>query len=301
MSMNRAVLITGTNGFIAGHVCRYLRQRGYYVVGLGRHPQSLVPVDEYVCCDLGTDETLRILDNLKVKKLDAIVHLAADMRHEPYTVPVVTTNCGGTQRLLELCESRGIPAFVQLSSLPVIGHPVQHPITEDHPLHPPTVYHVTKHTQELLAEYANYTFGLRTLSFRISAPVGPGMNPKTIFPVFVNKALAGEDITLLGKGTRKQTYVHVDDIAQAIQKGIESDAHGVYNLASHNLLSNYELACRCKAVLGSDSNIVFSGREDPADEYVWDVSLERISAAIGYEPVVGIDEAIKEYAATIAR
>ena len=162
-------------------------------------------------------------------------------------------------------------------------------------MHPPTVYHVTKHAQELLAEYAHYTHGLRTLSYRITAPVGIRMNPKTIFPVFVNKAMKNEDIVLLGKGTRKQTYIHVRDIAQAIWKGIESDAQGVFNLSSHNLLSNYELACRCKRVTGSDSHIVFSGKEDPMDDYVWDVSIDKLRSATGYEPEVDIDEAIEEY------
>lgn len=107
---------------------------------------------------------------------------------------------------------------------------------------PPTVYHVTKHTQELLADYASYTFGLRTVSLRICSPVGCGVNPKTIFPVFVNKALSGEDITIYGQGTRKQTYIHVKDIAQAIYRCIVSQAQGVYNLASYNLISNLDLA-----------------------------------------------------------
>lgn len=289
------VIVTGSNGFIGKHVCKYFKEKGLYVVGVGRHEQSMIDVDEYVCCDLSTDEAKKICDKVRVK-VDAVVHLAADMRHEPYTVDVTTTNCGGTQRLLEMCEEKQVGVFLQLSSLPVIGKPNQHPIMENHSIKPPTVYHVTKHTQELLANYADYTFGLRTASFRISAPVGIGMNPKTIFPVFVHKALNNENIVLSGKGTRKQTYVHVRDIAQALYKALFNDAHGVYNLSSNNLLSNYELALKCKEVLGSDSEIQFSGKEDYMDDYCWDVSLDRIKSDIGYNPEVGIEEAINELA-----
>lgn len=290
------IIVTGSNGFIGKHVCGYLKEKGCYIVGVGRHEGSLAKVDEYVCCDLSSDDAKKICMNTAVKKIDAIIHLAADMRHEPYTVDVVTTNCGGTQRLLEMCEENGIPIFLQLSSLPVIGKPNEHPITENHSLKPPTVYHVTKHTQEMLAEYANYTFGLRTASFRISAPVGIGMNPKTIFPVFVNKALNSEDIVLSGKGTRKQTYIHVRDIAQALYKALNSNAQGVYNLSSNNLLSNYELAVKCKEVLKSNSHILISGKDDYMDDYVWDVSLERISRDTGYKPEVDIETAINELA-----
>ncbi len=289
------VLVTGSNGFIGSNVCKYLKQRGCYVIGLGRRAVSTVAdVDDYICCDLSSDATAYIFDG---RDVDAVVHLAADMRHAPYEIDVVAHNCVGTQRLLEACEIKAISVFVQLSSLPVIGQPVEHPITERHPLHPPTVYHVTKHTQEMLAEYADYTHGLRTVSFRISAPVGVGMNQKTIFPTFVRNAMADKDIVLYGHGTRRQTFVHVDDISQAIYKAILSDkARGVYNLASRNLFSNIELAEMCIKVLSSSSRIAFNGQSDPMDNDVWDVSLEHIIEDIGYEPTVSMEYAILEQA-----
>ena len=289
------VLVTGSNGFIGSNLCRYLKKQGCDVIGLDLAGASRVDaVDEYIQCDLSTEATGLILNG---HTIDALVHLAADMRHAPYEVDVVRNNCVGEQRLLELCEAQKVPIFVQLSSLPVIGRPVEHPITEKHPLHPPTVYHATKRMMELLADYAYYTHGLRTVSFRICAPVGVGMNQKTIFPTFVRNALAGNDIVLYGKGTRKQTYIHVNDIAQAIYKAILSDkAQGVYNLGSHNLLSNEELAHKCVDTLKSSSKIVFNGQPDPMDEDEWDISLDRVKADTGYEPLVSIEEAILEQA-----
>lgn len=290
------ILVTGSNGFIGSHVCRYLREQGCYVVGLGRSSEPKTECDEYVSCDLFSDRVAHIFDETKIDSVDAVVHLAADMRHEPYEVQVVANNCTGTQRLLEMAEAHGIPVFVQLSSLPVIGLPKEHPITESHPIHPPTVYHITKHMQELLAEYATYTHGIRTASFRICSPVGEGDNPKTIFPTFVKKALSGEDIVLYGKGTRKQTYIHARDIAIALWKAINSDAQGVYNLASYNLISNIDLAKKCIEVTGSESKIVFADNDDPLDGVVWDVSIERLKADTGFEPTISIEDAIADVA-----
>lgn len=290
------ILLTGSNGFIGTHVCRYLREQGCYVIGIGRSESAKTPCDEYVCCDLFTDKVAAIFDETKVDTVDAVIHLAADMRHEPFEVDVVKNNCTGTQRLIELCEEKKIPVFVQLSSLPVIGLPEEHPITEAHPIHPPTVYHITKHMQELLAEYATYTHSLRTASFRICSPVGEGDNPKTIFPTFVRKALNNEDIVLYGKGTRKQTYIHAKDIAIALWKAINSDAQGVYNLASYNLISNIDLAKRCVELLGSSSEIKFADNVDPLDEVVWDVSIEKLKADTGFEPTMSIDDAIIDVA-----
>lgn len=293
------ILVTGSNGFIGGHLCRYLKNESDYVVGFDKGDVSRTLVDEYIKGDMASEELKGLMAKLSIDHLDALVHMAADMRHEPYGADIVANNCVGTQRLLEFCEANNVPVFIQLSSLPVIGEPLEVPITEKHSLKPPTVYHVTKITQELLANYATYTFGLRTVSFRICSPVGIGVNPKTIFPTFVKKAVNNEDLVLIGKGTRKQTYIHVDDISRAVKKAILCNAQGVYNLASNNLLSNYELAKKCVEVTGSSSKIIFDKKEDPMDHYCWEISLEGIKKDIGYEPKVSIDDAIREYAAYI--
>jgi len=293
------IIVTGSNGFIGGHVAEYLKQNNEYVIGLGRseNPKNQSVISEYVQCDLTTEKIYHLLNEVRVDHIDAVVHLAADMRREPYCVEVVEANCGGTQRLLEFCELNNINVFVQLSSLPVIGHPVEHPITEKHPLAPYTVYHITKHTEEMLAEYAGQYRGLRTASFRISAPVGTGMNPNTIFPTFVRNAIMNKDLVLSGKGTRKQNYVHVRDIAQALYRAIKwEQTKGVYNLTGDLLLSNTELAEMCIDVLNSKSKIVYSGKDDLADEYIWDASLDKIKKDCDYEPLESMETAIKEYA-----
>lgn len=289
------VLVTGSNGFIGKHVCKYLKERNFHVIGLGRREQSeTTEVDEYISCDL-SDVSMR--ETLKGLEADAVVHLAADMRQQPYETEVVHHNCVGTQQLLEACIADNVKVFVQLSSLPVIGKPIEHPITEAHPIKPPTVYHVTKYTEELLADFAYRMRGLRTVSFRISAPVGIGMKEKTIFPTFIKNALQGKDLQLYGKGTREQTFIHVNDIAQAIYKAILSEqAVGVYNLSSHNRISNCNLAKLCKEVLHSESRIVYVEVEDEMDCDIWDISLERIEKDMGFKPMVSLEESIIELA-----
>lgn len=296
------LLITGTNGFIGSHVATYFKKRGYVVIGLGRsaQPADETIVNEYIQCDIGTSFVMRI-PQMVSSQIDAVIHLAADMRKEPHCVEVVSANCGGTQRLLEMCDTNDIGTFLQLSSLPVIGHPVEHPITESHPLNPYTVYHITKVTEELLANYAYQYHGVRTASFRISAPIGPRMNPHTIFSVFIRKALANEDIELLGKGTRKQNYLSVHDISRCCELSLQAEAvHGVYNLTSNLLFSNLELAEMIIRVLNSKSKIVFHG-EDPADNYVWDASIEKINRDAGYIPSAKMVDLINEYALWLSK
>lgn len=290
------ILLTGSNGFIGNHVAQYLKGKGHYIIGLGRNEKAYNPsvVDEYIQCNLASDKVKELV--YITKKLDAVIHLAADMRKEPHLIEVITANCVGTQRLLEFCECNDIKVFLQLSSLPIIGKPAFHPITEEHPIHPYTVYHITKRTEELLANYANEYHGIRTASFRISAPIGTRVNPNTIFPTFIRKAINNEELVLLGKGTRKQNYLYVNDISRCLELALEKDSvKGVYNLTSDILISNKELAETIIKVLNSQSNIILTGN-DPADEYVWDASLEKLKQDSGYEPLGKLEDIIKEYA-----
>lgn len=292
------VIVTGANGFIGKNVCGYLLEKGCCVFGIDLASTSKTECTEYIAGDLCEN---KIYDLLKSKNIsfDAVVHLAADMRAYPYEADVIRNNTCCTQKMIEFCESLKVPVFVQLSSLPIIGTPDVLPITENHTITPPTVYHVSKYVQELLADYAQRVHKLRTVSFRICAPIGRGMNQKTIFYAFMSKALKNEPIKLIGKGTRKQNYIHVYDIAKAIYKSINSNASGVYNLASYNLLSNYELAEKIIEITGSKSEIEFLDRLDPTDSYVWDVSIDKLRKDSGFEPEVDIKSAIYDMKAVI--
>ena len=289
------VIITGSNGFIGSHVCHYFRRQGVYVIGLGRSGNSKAEVDEYARIDLDTDA---IFDYEPSRKIDAIIHLAADMRQDPHCVEVVKANCTGEQRLLEYCEKNEIKVLMQLSSLPVIGRPKEHPITESHPLCPKTVYHCTKVMEELLADFAHRNKGIRTASFRISAPVGSRMNEKTIFPTFVRSALKGDDIILYGKGTREQNFIHVDDISQALYKGMfNENCHGIYNLSSYTQISNVGLAKSVIERLKSTSKITFSRNPDPFDSDIWDVDISKLKRDVEFEPKCSVEKMIDDVAA----
>ena len=115
------ILITGSNGFIGKNVCEWLKGQNVNIIGLGRNKISKAQVDKYITCNLQTDDIGNAVEEKQVPPLDAVIHLASDMRREPHEKEVLASNCIGTQRLIEFCEIHNVPVFIQLSSLPVIG------------------------------------------------------------------------------------------------------------------------------------------------------------------------------------
>ena len=94
--------------------------------------------------------------------------------------------------------------------------------------HPASLYAATKLAGELYCKSYAELYGLEYSIMRFGIPYGPRARPAAVIPMFVNKALAGEPLTLAGGGlqTRRRRqdarFVRCFDCARA--HGPASDA-----------------------------------------------------------------------------
>ena len=51
---------------------------------------------------------------------------------------------------------------------------------------------------------------------RFGIPYGPRARPAAVLPIFVNKALAGEPLTIAGDGSQSRRFVYVEDLAEGV-------------------------------------------------------------------------------------
>jgi len=282
------ILITGASGHVGGAIASHLIDCGHEVIGVGRRTL----VHPYLQADL-SDAAFLATVTAAVPVCDAIVHAAAAISHDNSDPAITLTNCLGTQQVVALAKQWQVQSLVYLSSVPIIGRPIQHPITEEHPLAPPTAYHASK----LFGEHLVQLSGLNGAILRLTSPVGPGLAAGRIFSVFVQRSLAGEPIQLAGQGTRQQNYVDVRDIARAVEACVREQVSGVYNIAGARAISNYDLAVACRDTLGSKSKIGFSGKPDAEEGVVWDVSVAKAAMVYGYVPQFSVEDSIRAVAA----
>lgn len=288
------LLLTGGTGFIGRVVLHQLISRGHDVTSVVRPTSRPAGPGQVVNVSLGSDRAVeKILNNCS--KCDAIVHVAACISYDDLCSDLIRVNCMGMQQLLTLAQEWRVGSFVNISGITVVGRPLQHPITEAHPTAPRTTYHATKLFSEHLLEAAADS-QLQGVSLRVTAPVGPGMPAGRILSAFVEKAMNNEPLLLSGRGTRRQNYVDVRDVADAIVRCLEHQPRGVYNLGGLSTLSNLQLAESCIRVLASNSTIGFTDAPDPADDEVWDVSSEAAKAAFQYQPLHDMESSIRAVA-----
>ncbi|MFC7176953.1 NAD-dependent epimerase/dehydratase family protein [Halosegnis marinus] len=229
MSNSTHVAITGAAGFIGSRVVGQLRRD---------HPDwELTAIDNFYLGDVREvgDTTVEHVDIRHRDQLtdaldgaDAVLHLAAisgvdDCDDKPdlaYEVNVV-----GTNNVAYFCERTGAGLAFPFS-MAVIGDPTDFPITTDMARDPLNWYGETKVLGERAVEtMADGSFP--AVQFMISNLYGEhavgdrAVSKGTVINFFVNRALAGEPLTVYEPGTQARNFVHVRDVADAFCRAAE--------------------------------------------------------------------------------
>lgn len=292
------ILVTGSSGHVGGAITRGLASLGWQVVGLSRRSCEIPGLAQQIQADLGR---LGIVEQVTAQtdRCQAIVHAAACLDKALDEPSIALANCLGTQQVIALSRRWKVNHIVYISGIGVLGRPIQVPITENHPIDPPTAYHASKVFGEQLMALASRD-GIPAASLRLTSPVGPGMPAGRILSIFVCRALSSEPLELAGSGTRRQDYVDVRDVASGALACLEAGAMGLYNLAAGVSVSNRELAEQCVRQISSASPIRFTGNPDPEEGIDWNVSIARAARSFGYAPRHTLEETIRAVVAEYA-
>jgi UDP-glucose 4-epimerase len=286
------ILITGVNGLVGKAIAKCLVQ-DHNVSGVSRavDNKTSLPV-EYYSIDLSV---LNSFDVIMDKQIDVIVHCAASLDTYPLSNDLITSNCLGIRNIADLAIQKKCKQFIYISSIPIIGKPIDIPITEEHSINPLTAYHITKYFGELYL--ANVLKDCNLTTLRLPSPIGSDLNANKIIPVFIRRSIKNEDITIAGKGERIQNYIDVKDIAKAVDLAIKNNTKGVYNIAAEKSYSNREIAEICIKLFNSNSKIIYEGM-DSEEEHKWIISIEKAKKDFNFSPSILLEVSIQEIAKT---
>lgn len=283
------ILVTGSNGFIGNYVCNQLKE-DHEVIGIGTTSKSVVSNIKYYQAFI---ESSNFVSEIKeqVKFCDVIIHLAAYINGNNFNEKLIDINCKGTLNIVQLGKELKVKKIIHSSSLPIIGEPLVLPITEEHKLHPNTLYHTSKLMAENIINLGSI-YNITPINLRIPSPIGIGMNENTFLPLILKRSLNKQDIEIYGKGMRRQNYIDVRDITEIIVKSVINEIEGTFNVASEETVSNIELAKLCIKLTKSSSKIIYSDNEDPEESYSWETSIEKIKSVLLYKPKYTLNDTI---------
>ena len=314
------ILVTGSAGFIGGHLCESLLGRGDAVVGVdnfdpfydpavkrrtvemlaasGRFQQVEADIRDPAALEAGLAAA-----GVRPGGVDAIVHLAARAGVRPSIEdPLLYSqvNLDGTVALLEAARRLEVGAFVFGSSSSVYGNSTAIPFREDNPVAAPiSPYAATKRAGELLCHAYAHLHGLAVVCLRFFTVYGPRQRPDLAIHKFARLMSAGEPIPFFGDGSTRRDYTYAADIVQGIEGAIAyAAAHPgcfeIFNLGESDTVSLARLVELLGAALDREP-VLRRLPAQPGDVDVTYADISRARALLGYDPRVRIEEGVPRF------
>ena len=293
------VLITGGSGFIGSHLAEHFQGKAEVRVldnlrtGFRKNLDGLdVEFVEGTICD-------RDLVKQVVEGVDYIFHLAAlvsvpESMEKPKEC--VDINVHGLLNVLEEGSEAGVKKLCFASSAAVYGDNPTVPKVESMLPEPKSPYAITKLDGEFYCDMFNREGKLKTACLRFFNVFGPRQDPKGPYaaavPIFFDKAIAGDPITIFGDGGATRDFIYVKDIVAALVHLAEhSDISGVYNAGYGNRTSVLELANTILNLTGSGAKIIHAD-ERPGDVRHSVANVDKLKAT-GFYPEGSLKEGLR--------
>ena len=257
------VLITGGAGFIGSHIAEYFNGKAEIRIfdnlrtGYKHNLDGLdVEFIEGDICD-------RAAVKAAMQGVDYVFHLAA-MVSVPESMfkpgECVDINVHGLLNVLEEAAAAGVKKLCFSTSAAIYGDNPVVPKLETMIPEPKSPYAITKLDGEYYCKMFTQEGKLQTACLRYFNVFGPRQDPKSAYaaavPIFIEKALNNEDLTIFGDGEQTRDFVFVKDVVAANAFFAQSEFTGVHNIAYGGKITINDLASEIIRLTNSKSKII---------------------------------------------
>lgn len=294
-------LVTGGAGFIGSNLVELLLREGHQVVVLddlsSGYRENIAGNAVFVHGDVSASGAAQAA----AEGCDVIFHLAASVgntRSIDNPVRDSEVNVIGTLRVLEAAREHGIARVVFSSSAGIFGELKTLPIAEDHPQDPDSPYGASKLAAEKMCLVYNKLYGMKNVCLRYFNVYGVRQRYDAygnVIPIFAERMLRGQEVTIFGDGEQTRDFVHARDVAQAnYRAGLSESAAGSFNVGSGARIAINRLAEMMTDMAGVPTTIVHRDPR-PGDVRESLAAVDAAREAFGFVPGVDLESGLQEY------
>jgi UDP-glucose 4-epimerase len=243
------VLITGGAGFVGSNLADRLIARGDRVVVIDNFEtarrDNLTPNERLTLVEGSIADPDLLNRTFDEHKPEVVVHAAASYKDPDNWYGDALTNVVGTANVVRASERLGVGRLIYLQTALGYGlHPIEQPITLNHPLQPGgSSYAISKTAGE---EYI-FLSKLDYISFRLANAYGP-RNLSGPLPTFFQRLTSGKPCFVMD--TRRD-FIYVSDLVEVISLAVDGRGRrGPYHVSSGKDFAIKELFDATTAALG---------------------------------------------------
>lgn len=172
-------------------------------------------------------------------------------------------------------------------------------------IQPASIYAATKYAQEDLVRIGCEALDLKAVILRFQNVYGEGQslnNPYTgILSIFSTRIRRRLSLPIFEDGVESRDFVHVSDVAQALQLALEADvaSGSVYNVGAGQPTSVMELATSLVHKFQGSVLPHVTGEFRVGDIRHCYADISRIGADLGFQPKVSLDDGLSRFSAWV--
>ena len=293
-------LVTGAAGFIGSNLVDYLLEQGHTVVSVDNESANNEKFHWTHENGMALNAKGDITDYKFMKNVftgvDYVFHLAAESRLQPAIenpIGAVEKNCVGTTVMLQCAREAGVKRFVYSSTSSAYGNN-PYPNVETQPDDCLNPYSASKAACEKFCKMYTDLYGLETVILRYFNVFGQRSPARgqyaPVIGIFQRQKEAGEPLTLVGDGSQKRDFIHVEDVARANYIAATADLGDhigeVFNIGSGK---NYSIKDIADVI--SDNQVFIPKRSGEMETTLADIT--KVESVMGWKPEIDVLEWIK--------
>jgi len=279
-----------TNGFIGAYLVNALAKDGHTVTAVYLQEPPLV--------EQGLKERVTLVradiihDDLECEKVDVVIHAASlepDRFMKQNVRDFISANVNTTVNLAEYARRSRVRTFIYLSDTIVYGQHQVGTMTEESPLHPESVYAMSKHFAEtVLAHYEGY---FTPLVVRTPTVLGHGVFKNWLGDIMTQFKFS-EDVYVYNAQAMYNNVIDIYELHRFIRHVSEKTdlLPGTVNLAADEPIKIEALVRFIAMSAGSISKLV--KQDEKNDSLI--VSIDRLKSVYGFQPK-SVKEIVGQY------
>jgi len=297
-------IVTGSEGFIGGHLTDKLLNMGVQVLGIDDMSSGLQSTYEHhLSYDNYRGKLIpitdrRIADIFSEFKPDVVFHLAAKSGVAPSVLdPTFTdlTNVNGSVNLLEAAKNSEVKRFIFSSSSAIYGGNENLPTNESEPPNPKSPYALQKLVIEKYCKLFYELYGLESISLRYFNIFGPRQRSDSayaaVIAAFADAEKNGMQPKIFGTGEQFRDFTYVKNVVRA----------NILSALTKNVLAGdvVNIGCGSKTTVNNLCSAICSKEpiyfdERPGDVFSSQADISSAKKIINYEPEWSFQQGLKD-------